>query len=74
MVVADSNRFSVNGSKGTLALVRLGDGGVPSLLGYLGSAVFPRDAAAAPGGGRAYVALFGSAEVETVNVAKAFGS
>lgn len=73
IVVADSNRFEARGASSNLALVRLGHGGAPILAGYVRSGVFPRDVAAAPDGRTAYVANFGSGQVEAVDVPPVLG-
>jgi DNA-binding beta-propeller fold protein YncE len=71
IVVADSNRFNVNGQHATLAVVDVHAAlaGQPALLGYLPAGTFPRDVAANPAGSAVLVANNGSSQVESVVVA-----
>jgi DNA-binding beta-propeller fold protein YncE len=43
------------------------------MVGYVPAGAFPRDVAAAPDGRMAYVANFGSAQVEAVDVSGVLG-
>ena len=71
IVVADSNRFDVNGQHASLAVVDVhyALAGRPALLGYLRAGTFPRDVAANPAGSAVLVANYVSGQVESVNVA-----
>jgi DNA-binding beta-propeller fold protein YncE len=71
IVVADSNRFSASGQHASLAVVDVHDAlaGRPALLGYLPAGAFPRDVAANPAGTAVLVAIYGSGEMESVDVA-----
>jgi DNA-binding beta-propeller fold protein YncE len=72
VVVADSNRFGVQGAHASLAVVDVAAAlaGRPAVLGYLPAGRFPREMAAAPGGTVLLVSDFGSGQVETVHLAR----
>jgi DNA-binding beta-propeller fold protein YncE len=70
MVVADSNRFSQQGAKSSLAVVNVTAALAhrPALAGYLPAGGFPRQMALEPDGRVLLVTDFASQQLETVNV------
>ena len=71
VVVADSNRFSQQGAKSSLAVVDVAAALAhrPALAGYLPAGGFPRQMALEPDGRVLLVTDFASRQLETVNVA-----
>jgi DNA-binding beta-propeller fold protein YncE len=71
IVVADSDRFDVQGKTATLAVVSVPKAlaGRPALLGYLPAGQFPRDMAVVPGGRTLLVGNYISGQLESVNLA-----
>jgi DNA-binding beta-propeller fold protein YncE len=72
VMVADSNRFGVQGARASLAVVDVAAALArrPALLGYLPAGLFPREMAAAPGGTVLLVSDSGSGQVEAVHLAR----
>ena len=70
VVVADSNRFSQQGAKSSLAVVDVAAALAhrPALAGYLPAGGFPRQMALEPDGRVLLVTDFASRQLETVNV------
>ncbi len=70
VVVADSNRFSQQGAKSSLAVVNVAAALAhrPALAGYLPAGGFPRQMALEPDGRALLVTDFDSRQLETVNV------
>ena len=70
VVVADSNRFSKQGARSSLAVVNVAAALAhrPALAGYLPAGGFPRQMALEPDGRVLLVTNFASRQLETVNV------
>jgi DNA-binding beta-propeller fold protein YncE len=71
IVVADSNRFNVEGAHANLLVVDTSAALAhrPAVLGHIKSGFFPRDMAVTPNGGSVLVANFESGQLEEVGVA-----
>ena len=68
IVVADSNRFSVDGATSNLAVVSTSDNGSPRLLGYVRAGGFPRDMSVSPNGSFLIVSKIDSGDVEELEI------
>ena len=68
IVVADSNRFSVDGATSNLAVVSTSDNGSPRLLGYVRAGGFPREMSVSPNGSFLIVSDFDSGDVEEIDI------
>lgn len=70
LVVADSNRFDVEGGRSTLSVVLLSPSGAMTLRAYLPAGAFPRDMALTPNGRLLLVCNYDSNQLEIVPIGR----
>jgi DNA-binding beta-propeller fold protein YncE len=68
LVIANSNRFSVNGENSDLSLVSVSRDGALRLIGYIATGSFPRDITVSTNGAYVFLSNYGSDQVQQLNV------